>query len=127
MLRVDQPLEIVETQGVKDRLHATIISQSEEHVHSLGATLAPLGRHCDRPLQNLLGSSRSRQPSQHELVSHSVATNDRSMQIPRCDTALTKQIADMPSPRESEEQMLGLDGRMPQHPRLILSQENELR
>ncbi len=63
----------------------------------------------------------------HELVSHSVGTNNRRMQVRRCHPALAEQIPDLPSPREGKKQMLGLDGRAPQHPRLILNQQNELR
>jgi hypothetical protein len=114
---------------VKDGPDATIIDQSQEYVHSVRATLSPLGRDCDRPLQNLLGGSRSRQPSQHELVSHTVRTNDRRMQLPSCDAALAEQVPDLPppAPREGEQQMLGLDGRPSEHPCLVLGQQNEIR
>ena len=127
VLRVDQSPEIVETEIVKDRLDAPIIDQREEYMHTVRATLPSLGRHCYRPQQNLLAGSRSAKPSQHEVVSHSVGTNNRRMQVRRGHPALSEQIPDLPSPREGKEQMLRLNARAPQHPRLILSQQNELR
>jgi hypothetical protein len=126
---VDKPRKIVEPEVVQDRLDATILGQRQEYVRSVRTTLSPVGRDRDGPLQNCLGGTGSQQPAQHKLIAHTDSTNDGRVQLPARNAALEEQVADRPLPtsRQGKQEMLGLNTRPSEHPRLVLGQQKHIR
>lgn len=124
---VDQALEIIGAEIAQDRVDMIIVAQRQQHVLSGGATLAPLGRDRDGPVQHLFSARGSRQPSQHEFVPETLAADDRRVDAPGGDAAPDQQVADRPAPREGEQQMHRLDPGPPENPGRVLGQQQQIR
>lgn len=123
---VDERLDIVDPDPAEYRRRSAVQLEPEQDVLAARAERASCRRDIDRPLERRGRSRRPRDQSQYKIPTGPAGTHDRGVDIACTDTPLPQQPLHVPPPSEREEQMLRLDRRAAEHPRLILSQQDQV-
>jgi hypothetical protein len=95
-------------------------------VLAAGTEHPALGGRVHRSLKHCIGRRRSRHRAEHEIITHPRRPDNRCVHVTATHSPLSEQGSHVPVAEESEQQMLRIDHRPTEHPRLILGEQDQI-
>ena len=102
MVLIHQLPQVIESDFAEHRADVVVLSQCQQDVQHIRATIATLGRQCHRQLEDPPTGPGPREAPQHELIAQAADAHDRRVQITAADTPLRQQFSAPASPRASQ-------------------------